>query len=155
MSETLEVWLMYDSFSVFLRRKIQTDNFSPNLISNFPKLWVQTCIADLCWGILARLHQRNVTLHCWAHLRFMELLQGFACGKQMGASWSSSLLLSFSHTLSFANWLILSHQLTSSPNQTCHSATASTHTWSSKLVTQPSFCLLNAIFHQHCPRWTL
>lgn len=84
------------------------------------------CKTDLCWGILAHLHQWNVTLHCWAHLRFMKLLQGFACGKQMGASWSSSPL--FLTRSLFANWLILSHQLTTSPNQTCHSATASTHT---------------------------
>lgn len=120
-------------------------------------LWIQTRKAHLWWGTLAHLHQRNVTLHCWAHLRFMELLQGCAYGKQMGASWSSSFLLSFSHGLSFAKWLILIQQFTTSPNQTCHSATVSTHkhTWSSKLVTQPSFCLWNAIFLQHYPRWTL
>lgn len=89
----------------------------------------------MCAVSSAHLDRWNVTLHCWVHLRFMELLKGFACGKQMRALWSShSLYL----TQSLQAILILGDRSSPPPTKTCHSTTHR-DAWSSKLVTQLSF----------------
>lgn len=105
------------------------------------RVWVAVSSSVLAW--------RNVTLHCWAHLRFIEVLQALHVASRW---WHHALLLFllvFLFSLSLIVLLHISADFAKPPRSSCpnentrHSSPAQNHTHvllPTQLITQSFLC---------------